>query len=313
MATLLPPSLVARPRPEPPAGTAAPADRACPNCGTPAPLAYCPACGQAQHEAHRSLRSIAGDLLDTFAGWDGKIPVTLWLLVRHPGRLTAEYVAGRRVRYLPPLRLYLLLSVLLVLAFHAARPRMRGLRINMAGGAGAHVTATRGAAPPPAPAPLQQTVPPGPWQKLKRSYFGDRITALERMSKEDQQRELKRAFLAKLGNMFFALVPGFALVVGALYFRGPMVYAEHLVFALHVHAFAAAALALALGLRAVAPPALAVAVLLWIPAYLFVALRTVYGGSRRRTLVKLALLGGSYLLTMSVAMVLTVLVAFLVG
>lgn len=77
---MLTPSRAARPAPYTPdvaVPAAEPGPRACPNCGTPAPLAYCPACGQAQHSLHRSLRAWIGELLDTFAGWDGKIPVTL--------------------------------------------------------------------------------------------------------------------------------------------------------------------------------------------------------------------------------------------
>jgi hypothetical protein len=252
------------------------------NCGTPAPLAYCPACGQAQHAPHRSLASIADDLADTFLGWHGRIPVTLWLLVRYPGRLTAEYVAGRRVRYLPPLRLYLTMGALLFLAFKAAAPRMNGLNVTVSPGALA----------------------------LKRSYFGDRLRTLNGMPRAEQQRELRRAFLARLGTTFFVLIPVFALLVSALYRRGPLVYAEHLVFVLHGQAFAAGVLALAL---AVGGAAGALTLLVALPPYVFVALRRVYGGSRRRTLAKLVLLGAGYLVVLSVAMLVTVLAAFLLG
>src|SRR5207302_1011535 len=79
----------------------------CLDCGH-----YCPRCGQESHDLHRSLYGILGELLDTFAGWDGKIPATLWLMVRRPGGLTAEFLAGHRARYLRPLRLYLTMSVL---------------------------------------------------------------------------------------------------------------------------------------------------------------------------------------------------------
>jgi hypothetical protein len=280
---------------------------ACANCGTPAPLAYCPACGQAQHAPHRSLASIADDLADTFLGWHGRIPVTLWLLVRYPGRLTAEYVAGRRVRYLPPLRLYLTMGALLFLAFKAAAPRMNGLTVTVGPGV---MTPSAPAAQPKASARPSIVGTTGAWQKLKRSYFGDRLRTLNGMPRAEQQRELRRAFLARLGTTFFVLIPVFALLVSALYRRGPLVYAEHLVFVLHGQAFAAGVLALAL---AVGGAAGALTLLVALPPYAFVALRRVYGGSRRRTLAKLVLLGAGYLVVLSVAMLVTVLAAFLLG
>jgi hypothetical protein len=282
--------------------SAGPTGPACANCGTPAPGPYCPACGQAQHEAHRSLRSITGELLDTFAGWDGKIPVTLWLLVRHPGRLTAEYVAGRRVRYLRPLRLYLSLTVLVLLAQRVAPDRGTIIRI------GDFSRDTPGAVGPASGGAYAS----GPWQRMKRSYFGPRIRDLERLPPKERNQAVSAAFLAKLGNMFFALLPVFALFVGALYRRSPLAYAEHFVFALHVHAFGAAALALGVALGGL-HPATRLLPLLWAPPYLFVALRTVYGGSRARTLVKLVALGGSYLIVLLLATLVTAALAFFVG
>ena len=293
----------------PTAGGLAPA---CANCGTPAPLAYCPACGQAQHAPHRSLANIAADLADTFLGWHGRIPVTLWLLVRHPGRLTAEYVAGRRVRYLPPLRLYLTMGALLFLAFRGAESRMTGLHFSL--GAAASAPGAKGApsggrptTPAPGPSIVLET---SAWQKLKRGYFGGRIEALGRMPRAEQQRELRRAFLARLGTTFFVLIPVFALLLSALYRRGPLVYAEHLVFVLHGQAFAAGVLAVALTLGGAAG---ALTMLAALPPYVFVALRRVYGGSRLRTLGKLALLGAGYLVVLSLAMLVTVMAAFLLG
>jgi hypothetical protein len=300
----------------------------CPNCDTPAPGRYCPACGQAQHERHRSVRSIVDDALDSFLGWDGKIPVTLWLLVRRPGMLTAEYVAGRRMRYLPPLRLYLTLSAVLVLAFQFARPRMRDLQVTMAGDArpraGARVGRDSAGRPPARGAPvradaaaaaardsatLDSLAALGPWRKLKRGMFGDRIRSLEHMSKAERERVVRDAFIGKLGTMFFLLLPAFAGIVGVLYRRTPLVYAEHLVFALHVHAAAALGLAVALILGGAAGGL----VLLAGPPYLFLALRRVYGGSRRRTLAKLVVLGGIHAGVLAGAVLLTALAAFLVG
>ena len=40
------------------------------------------------------------------------LPTTLWLLLARPGMLVTEYIAGRRQRYVGPLKLYLTFSVI---------------------------------------------------------------------------------------------------------------------------------------------------------------------------------------------------------
>jgi hypothetical protein len=90
-----------------------PAQRsACLNCGTQLTDTFCPHCGQRAGDAHLSVRDLLHELAAEHFGLDTKVARTLVALVRHPGRLTLEFLAGRRARYLPPLRLYVSLSVL---------------------------------------------------------------------------------------------------------------------------------------------------------------------------------------------------------
>ena len=83
----------------------------CPNCGAHAPLAYCPECGQQQETRPPTLRSWTVQFLDDVLDVNGRLPRTLVSLVRSPGLLTSEWLAGRRARYLAPLRLYVLCSL----------------------------------------------------------------------------------------------------------------------------------------------------------------------------------------------------------
>lgn len=88
----------------------------CENCGTPLAGHYCPKCGQPAIDYRRSFRHVIVDVLDSFLNWDSKFIATIgWLIVR-PWRLTNEFLAGHRVRYLHPLRLYLLASILFFFA-----------------------------------------------------------------------------------------------------------------------------------------------------------------------------------------------------
>jgi Protein of unknown function (DUF3667) len=96
----------------------------CENCGTELSGNYCAQCGQPAIDYRRSFRHVIIDVLDSFLNWDSKFFHTIGLLIAKPWRLTNEFLAGKRVRYLNPLRLYLLASILF---FFAVNYGARGL------------------------------------------------------------------------------------------------------------------------------------------------------------------------------------------
>src|SRR5881397_4339901 len=88
----------------------------CENCGAQLTGRYCAQCGQPAIDYRRSFRHVIVDVLDSFLNWDSKFFATLGLLIVKPWRLTNEFLAGKRVRYVNPLRLYLLASILFFFA-----------------------------------------------------------------------------------------------------------------------------------------------------------------------------------------------------
>ena len=72
---------------------------------------YCSNCGQAAVSYHRSFRHVVVDVLDSFLNWDSKFIRSLGLLLWRPGWLTNQFLEGKRVRFVHPLRLYLLVSI----------------------------------------------------------------------------------------------------------------------------------------------------------------------------------------------------------
>ena len=87
----------------------------CENCGTELRGHYCSNCGQAAVNYHRSFRHVIVDVLDSFLNWDSKFIRSIGLLLWRPGWLTNQFLEGRRVRFLHPLRLYLLVSIVFFL------------------------------------------------------------------------------------------------------------------------------------------------------------------------------------------------------
>ena len=99
----------------------------CENCGAELQGHWCAKCGQAAIEYRRSFRYVVADLLNEFLNWDSKFFTTIALLILKPWRLTNEFLAGKRVRYVNPLRLYLLASILF---FFAVNYGAKGIRID---------------------------------------------------------------------------------------------------------------------------------------------------------------------------------------
>ena len=83
----------------------------CENCGAALSGEYCSVCGQHAIDYRRSLWAVAVDAADSLLNWDTKFLKSLGVLLTRPGKLTNDFNSGRRVRYVHPLRLYLLASI----------------------------------------------------------------------------------------------------------------------------------------------------------------------------------------------------------
>ena len=88
----------------------------CRNCNTRLDDLYCPACGQKDVDLDRPFLELLGEIVKETFDLDGRAWRTAKTLFLQPGRLTVEYLAGKRRTYTPPLRLYLFISVTFFIA-----------------------------------------------------------------------------------------------------------------------------------------------------------------------------------------------------
>ncbi|MEI6640621.1 MAG: DUF3667 domain-containing protein [Novosphingobium sp.] len=98
-------------------------ESACLNCGTPLVGSHCHSCGQAAH-VHRTLGAFFHDLLHGVFHFEGKVWRTLPMLAFRPGKLTREYIDGRRASYVSPLALFLFSVFLLFAAISSTAGKM---------------------------------------------------------------------------------------------------------------------------------------------------------------------------------------------
>lgn len=88
----------------------------CTDCGAAVDSRFCPECGQPTH-VHRSLLHLVEEVLHGVLHFDARIWRTLPLLALNPGRLTREWVQGKRTRYVSPLALFLFTVFLIFFVF----------------------------------------------------------------------------------------------------------------------------------------------------------------------------------------------------
>jgi len=288
----------------------------CGNCGATLMGPYCSNCGQHAHESARSVSVLFHDAWHTATHLDGRLWQSLYILLSKPGRLTKEYFAERRARYLPPVRLYLVLSVLFF-GFGLAAPEKSNVPLT---------AESRDATTPLAAAP-NEAAPEGATEagktsaankKSRKSSSGifncdDIYTSIPGMQNslrrscarnpESYRESLRHGIVANFPKMMFLLVPMMALVMLILYWRPRRYYVEHLVFFIHCHA-AIFLLLLIQALLGWVAAWLAWGFAAWVSAiitlysawYVYRAMRVYYGQGRLLTLTKLFVVGFVYLI-----------------
>jgi hypothetical protein len=231
---------------------------------------------------------------------------TLWALLAKPGLLTCEFLGGRRARYLPPVRLYLVLSVIFFLVASAVSKPFTVLALDDGHPAKvlpADNTVKQGgplAAPLPGETPEQraervcaQGMYQGPFASvLKRFQSGCRKMVLGNGS------ELQTQFLHNIPRAMFLFLPLLAGIMMLMYWRPRHYYVEHLLLFLHNHAlvFLVATLALLLSGLTARVPVLKFAIFVYFVWYMYRSMRVVYQQGRALTLSKLAVLSFFYLM-----------------
>src|SRR5262245_56481821 len=84
----------------------------CANCGARLYGAYCAVCGQKRFvEADRRFGNLIRQFVAAATDLDGRLWGTLRALMLEPGRLSRDYIDGRRVRWMPPITLFLLVNL----------------------------------------------------------------------------------------------------------------------------------------------------------------------------------------------------------
>jgi hypothetical protein len=92
----------------------------CSNCGAKLAGLYCHQCGQSSKSMIKFFGEVVKELLDDSIGYDSRIKHSIMPLLCKPGRITLDYINGKRFYYVLPFRLYLITSLILILLVKGA-------------------------------------------------------------------------------------------------------------------------------------------------------------------------------------------------
>jgi hypothetical protein len=336
----------------------------CLNCGTELKGPFCYFCGQPDRNFMRFFPVLLRDLMEDLFDLDSRFMRTMKPLLFKPGRLTRDYMEGRRFRYAPPMRLYIFSSIVFFLL--AALVSSDAIPIDT------------GKDKPAIAAPVESTEPPATDQekieqalsklppdvraeidadaivaetrgrkngnagfKVDQIQFNDKPWDREtnpvdlpwlpdwlndRINDEIEQSPHKAEQINANPNLIvdkvfdilpatmFVLLPVVAMIFKFWYLFAKRFYIEHLIFALHNHAYVFVSLTLILlaGISASlftanGHPEAATAmhwsmivIGAWIPLYLLISLRVVYRQNWLLTIFKFGLIGISYTLLLAI-------------
>lgn len=268
----------------------------CLNCGAPLGGTYCSECGQEAGAPDFTLRGFLGDLFEHIVSFDSRAWRTLVPLLVRPGQVTARYLAGQRVRFVPPVRLYLFVSLVYFLLLAWIGPGTgigEGVVVTGGGEAGETVSTAEAVR-----RELEE-------QGLAGIGFLEAVPrALERITENPDA--FRRSLIQGGSYLMFFLLPAFAVLLGLFYHGRRRPFLHHLLFAVHFHVFLFVVLGLRLLLVRPGVPALEQVgelLSLAIPVYLFFALRRVYGGGWVATALRTAGLGVAYGVLIGVALI----------
>ena len=299
----------------------------CQNCGAALAGRYCAECGQKDREVRRPFLTISKELFQAAFELDGRAYRSLYFLLTRPGFLSAEFVSGRQASYTPPLRLFLVLSIIL---FALVSFGNIASDINQ-DDSGLVLDGEEEISREERIEQLREGLAEDEEIQLVRQVFSE--LDLPFLSQDanarlglflDAQIEVNSVRLMEdpsgflLGSLDYITVflllmmPFLALIQYVLYVFSGRFFIEHFILTLHNHSFVILALLLLLplgiladmGAAITAPVAEGASILLmlWMVIYLYLSLKRFFGQSHAMTLFKFMLATFSYGIVLSIGL-----------
>ena len=271
----------------------------CLNCGTIVAGRYCQNCGQENIEGKETFLQIVYHFIEDITHFDGKLIYTLRLLIGKPGFLTKEYVAGKRFRYIHPIRMYIFISAVFFLFIFSGDQKMVDVNTKASNSSGivfgdsAYSKVARYDS-------AQRKLP----KNKKDDWFTTKLIKQQILINKKYGNDQNKILTAVIENfkhnfskILYLSLPIFAFFLWVLYKRNKSYYfADHMIFSIHLYCayfiiiFIYTILELVVKFFVASTGVLEFIYTVTLLSYFYKAIRVFYGQSRKKTLLKFALI-----------------------
>lgn len=223
------------------------AERNCQNCGADLTDNFCTNCGQKKSGVYdRSVKSLLSHFFEEFFTWDAKFFLSMKYLFTRPGYLTHEYISGRIMRYISPVKLFLFTSFMLFFILVKIDPDQYKSLVT---------------------------------ENNEDDIFTEFILEQKSLSKESDEIFINN-FNDQVNNnitlyIFFIMI-AFSLLLKIVYITKHIYYSEHIVFTLHFFTFVLWCFAIGAFAQFISDYLMFFFLFIAPGIYLLIALKTVY-------------------------------------
>ncbi|MDR0437345.1 MAG: DUF3667 domain-containing protein [Bacteroidales bacterium] len=211
-----------------------PADRICRNCGTRTFGRYCHVCGQ-DLLAGEGLPffKLIGNFLENAFALNNKTPITLGYLMIRPGFLSTEYRLGRIKKYVHPVKL-LWISTLIFFALLISRADFgRNTESDVADAQQTAIDAISDSVAKQKAMQIMNAIPDSSFTDIPTTQK----TSKQSIDPKEVEDKLLTYFSRYAPYAAFLFIPIFALLLMVFFWRSKFYYVYHFVFAMYFHVF----------------------------------------------------------------------------
>nr|WP_319399371.1 DUF3667 domain-containing protein [uncultured Carboxylicivirga sp.] len=253
----------------------------CKNCNTLFKGQYCPNCGQHIKEIERPIRFMIVDFMGTVISFDTRLIKTLVAILFKPGKLTQDFLDGKRARYMPPFRFYVFISFIMFLlistitnkniapSFFQSNDDSDKISLNDS------ITVDKDSILLEVNKNLKETLDSSEYSAIPinltntdsiKESSEDFVDKMTDFSDDDIDKykstaklieEHPEIFTAKLFQYtswsLFLIMPIFAFLLWIVFFKSKSLYIGHLIFALNIHSFLFTLTAIITGIALIFP------------------------------------------------------------
>ncbi|MDI9310871.1 MAG: DUF3667 domain-containing protein [Limnohabitans sp.] len=221
-------------------------DMTCLNCGHVVEKRFCPNCGQENKETKESFHFLFTHTVEDIVHYDSGFWKTIKYLLLYPGKLTIEYLAGKRKTYVPPVKLYIFISFItffiipiiakydkdvVVVEKTETQNEVSNLK-NHSNESDIKLNVT--GLDLKSYDSIQNTLSEDKKDNLLKYWATKSILTFEKnSSNENFSEKVLEAFFHNLPKAFFILMPLFALILWLFHDKKKWYYFDHGIFTLH--------------------------------------------------------------------------------